>query len=100
MRWRGAFVPALAVALAIAAANCGSDEADPGSTADAGTADAEGDGASDTASSSPFGIDTRPANPTCKAPARPPTGTGAKIAAAFTQLPQLVDPVAIQKVPG
>ncbi|HSO38802.1 MAG TPA: PQQ-dependent sugar dehydrogenase [Labilithrix sp.] len=100
MRRRDVLVP-VAVALALAVAHCGSD--DPGeSPPEAGAPDAEGpgEGAIESAPGPPFGLDTRPANPTCKAPARPAGGAGAKIVAAFPLLPQLVEPVAIQKMPG
>lgn len=103
MRSRAVTAPllALAVALGIAVAHCGSDDAgDAGSLPEAGAGVDGGDGATEAAPTSPFGLDARPANPTCKAPARPPSGAGAKIVPAFAQLPQLVDPVAIQKVPG
>ena len=97
---RGQLLVPLAVAFAAFAAHCGSDDpVAPRNEIEAGEAGSEAD-AADAASASPFGIDTRRANLTCKAPARPAGGTSAKIVPAFPLLPQLVDPVAIQKVPG
>jgi uncharacterized repeat protein (TIGR03806 family) len=99
MRRRRLVLTTGALAFALAAAQCGGDDDAPASPVEAGTADGGSEGAV-TDPAPPFGLDTRPANPTCRAPARPASGTGATIAPAFPLLPQLVDPVAIQKVPG
>ncbi|MBS2016775.1 MAG: PQQ-dependent sugar dehydrogenase [Deltaproteobacteria bacterium] len=102
MRGRS-FLLAAVLPCAAVLAHCGSDEVGGGEP-DAGVVDGGGDVTTseggEGGSTSPFGLDTRPANPTCKAPARPPSGTFAKVERAFASLPQLVDPVAIQKVPA
>src|SRR4051812_19847886 len=40
----------------------------------------------------PYGLDTRPANPTCKAPAPPPSNSPIKFEPAFENV-QLLDPI-------
>jgi uncharacterized repeat protein (TIGR03806 family) len=60
------------------AAACGDDDTTGVDTSDGGGADgtvADGDVPP---VDSPFGLDTRPANPTCKAPGRPPNTTAVK----------------------
>ncbi len=97
MRRRHLLLP-IAVALAPLIAHCGGDEPAAVRPAEAAAPDAVD--AAEGASPAPFGLDVRPTNATCKTPPRPSGGTGAKVVAAYPQLPQLVDPVAIQKVPG
>lgn len=90
-----------ALPFAASLAHCTCDEvtdAPDGSTSEAGTN--EGGSDVEAGSSSPFGIDSRPANPTCKAPPRPASSTGVKLVKPYPSLPSLEQPVAIQKVPG
>ncbi len=47
----------------------------------------------------PYGLDTRPANPTCKAPARPQLDTGVKLDAAFGTV-RFNQPIDMHVAPG
>ncbi|MBS2020001.1 MAG: PQQ-dependent sugar dehydrogenase [Deltaproteobacteria bacterium] len=94
----------LACVLAFAAvAACGDD--DPAGPApptgdDAGDAGGQGDAGAD-ASGPPWGLDTRPANTTCLAPARPPAGkVVARWTRVFAGVPLPANVVDLVKLPG
>lgn len=85
-----------------AAAACGDDAPiDPPPAGEGGAPiDAAGEALSD-AGGSPFGLDTRPANPTCRAPGRPRSAAVvATWTRVFTSLPLPANVVDLVKVPG
>ncbi|MCA9588417.1 MAG: PQQ-dependent sugar dehydrogenase [Myxococcales bacterium] len=82
---------------AVAASACGDD---PSSNPDA---DAGADGALPDGAPPPvraeFGLDTRPANPTCKAPAKPPPAAPVTFQRVFDNV-QLQAPMMMAQIPG
>jgi uncharacterized repeat protein (TIGR03806 family) len=72
-------------------------DAGPGGTADAGPGDGPDGGGPD--ASVPFGLDTRPANPTCVAPARPAEATGVVLQRIHPQL-EFQQPLFALQAPG
>jgi len=95
----------IAAAISFLGAACGDEPAiEPGASdggADTsldGTAD---DGASDSAPTrAKFGLDTRPANPTCRAPARPPAAGPVKLERLFPDVVFDEAPLALAQIPG
>lgn len=77
----------------------GGDDAGPGETSDsdAGPEDAPDTGVPIPAV--PFGLDTRPANPTCVAPERPAEPTGVALQRAFPRL-SFTQPLLVLQAPG
>ncbi|MEZ4264086.1 MAG: PQQ-dependent sugar dehydrogenase [Polyangiaceae bacterium] len=101
---RAAVTIALGVGVAVAAA-CGGGDPEVIPPPDAGV-DAASDG--DTIDGAPpptgpvrapYGLDARPANPTCKAPARPPAAAPVKLERAFASV-VLDAPIAMAQPPG
>lgn len=90
---------ALGVA-ALTAAACGDDPPPaPGGPGDAGADGANPDGAPPPPTRAEFGLDTRPANPTCKAPAKPPPAAPVTFQRVFANV-QLAAPMMIAQIPG
>lgn len=54
----------------------------------------------DVSTGGPFGLDARPANPTCLAPARPDDDATATTVAAFATAPAFVQPTKLLQAPG
>lgn len=100
---------ALGLALSVAAAalggatSCGSGDDPAGPVpAEAGNGtgnDADAAGPDSTPVRSPYGLDVRPPNATCKAPPRPPSGSPVKLEPVFTNV-QLSKPVMLTQMPG
>lgn len=92
---------AVLTAATLAAFACGSSEDDPGTPPgeDGGGGDGSsgGDGAPPVPSE--FGLDTRPANPTCKAPARPPSNAPIAFEEVYAAV-NLGIPMMIAQAPG
>ncbi|MBS2014950.1 MAG: PQQ-dependent sugar dehydrogenase [Deltaproteobacteria bacterium] len=108
-RGRGARLAlACLIAGAALAAACGDDPAEPTTPpplADAGPEAGEGGEPIDAPTDGPpvrakFGLDTRPANPTCKAPARPPSSAPAKLEMVFPDVAFPSLPMAMAQAPG
>jgi glucose/arabinose dehydrogenase len=84
---------------------CGSDDATAPGALDGGGDDGQsGDGGPLADGYVPpvraeFGLDTRPANPTCKAPARPPTTANVKWEQVFANV-ALAQPMMMAQIPG
>jgi uncharacterized repeat protein (TIGR03806 family) len=84
---------------------CGSDDATAPGALDGGGDDGQsGDGGPLADGYVPpvraeFGLDTRPANPTCKAPARPPTTANVKWAQVYANV-ALAQPMMMAQIPG
>lgn len=89
--------------LAVTAGACGGDDSSPAIPGDDGGGGGDAtsqDGAGDTAPMpSDFGIDTRPSNPTCVAPARPPSGVAVTWPRVFANA-ALSTPMMMRQIPG
>ncbi len=125
VRLRSLVVPLSAVVLSALFAACGSDTPTPGTAPDGAAPippdgseppsdarvdspapDARVDAATDAPTDAPippvvapYGLDTRPANPTCLAPARPAGGAAVQLTRAFTNVP-LTRPMVIAQLPN
>lgn len=75
---------------------CGSDDDLPGGS---GNGDGTSDGASPPAVRAEFGLDTRPANTTCKPAARPPSTAPVKLEQVYENV-DLQAPMMIAQIPG
>lgn len=112
--------PSTALVFAGALASCGTDpmpdvDAKDGATpvvdsaipADSSGKDGSGDARGDTSPTdaaippvvAPFGLDTRPANPTCTAPARPSAGAAVQLTRVFANVP-LTRPMVLAQLPN
>jgi uncharacterized repeat protein (TIGR03806 family) len=79
---------------------CGGDEGGGGTPSDdGGDGGNGGDGAPPPPTRAEFGLDARPANPTCKAPDRPPSTAPVKFERVFDNV-QLAAPMAMAQAPG
>lgn len=100
-------LPFFSVLLSAAFAGCGGDSTGPGGSAGSGgsggnstSSSGGGDGGGGSPVPAPFGLDTRPANTTCKAPARPATpAVPVRFEPAFPGL-SLSAPMGITQIPG
>lgn len=105
MRLSAARAWGAAFAIVVAAVSCGDDPPaapPPPAPADAATdgpIDRPDAGADAGPARAPFGLDTRPANPTCVAPARPPSAAPVKLERVFAGV-SLSGPVAMVQPPG
>lgn len=92
---RGAYLlgVVLAGACAIPACSGGNDQNDGGMNPDGSTMDGP------PPMPSPFGLDSRPANPTCIAPARPPSAAPVQFTRVFMGL-TMSTPMRIAQIPG
>lgn len=76
------------------------DAEDPGTPAAPSLADPSDGAAADVGPQhAPFGLDARPANPTCKAPARPPPAAPVKFERVFSNV-LLAGPMMLAQMPG
>ena len=102
-------IAARSVAIAVVAATmtalvtgaCGGDGAiDPAPPSpEASPSEASAEGGNDAPVASPFGLDTRPPNPSCRAPARPPALGPVKLEPQFTSTPMFPSTM-IAQIPG
>lgn len=109
-------LPVTAILLSAGFAACGTDSVDPPATevpdsslpgVDANTprdatTEASGDAKVDAAvppTPAPFGLDARPANPTCLAPARPVGAASVQLTRVFAQVP-LTTPMVLTQLPN
>lgn len=94
--WSFALTAALALATSMTA--CGDD--DPESAVAPGDPDGGADGAvKPPPERAPYGLDARPKNATCKAPARPPSAAKVKLERVFSSV-TLAAPMAMAQIPG
>jgi uncharacterized repeat protein (TIGR03806 family) len=105
---RSAWIPLSFVVGLAAFAACGDDDTtnnpdgpDGGASSSGGSS--SGDASVDAApppTPAPFGLDTRPANATCVAKDRPPTGADIQLTDPFPGLPNFTKPVLFLQAPG